>query len=84
MPDENASIGFNQLTFKATSSQYQTVNSTLPVQFQVLPDREPFIVIPEQRPSCPPGYTCPFEIEVQNIGDATDVFDLSIDQQLFG
>lgn len=81
MPDENASIGFNQLTFKATSSQYQTVNSTLPVQFQVLPDREPFIVIPEQRPSCPPGYTCPFEIEVQNIGDATDVFDLSIDQQ---
>lgn len=80
-PDENASIGFNQLTFLATSSQYQTVNTTLPVQFQVLPDREPFIVVPEQRPSCPPGYTCPFEIEVQNIGDATDVFDLSIDQQ---
>lgn len=81
MPDENATTGFNQLTFKATSSQYQTVNTTLPVQFQVLPDREPFIVIPEQRPSCPPGYTCPFEIEVQNIGDATDVFDLTIDQQ---
>ncbi|WP_438995756.1 COG1470 family protein, partial [Poseidonia sp.] len=56
------------------------VNTTLPVQFQVLPDREPLIIQPEKRPSCPPGYTCPFEVEIQNIGDATDVFDLGINQ----
>ena len=80
MPDENATTGFNQLTFTATSSQYQSVNTTLPVQFQVLPDREPLILQPEERPSCPPGYTCPFEVEIQNIGDATDVFDLDINQ----
>lgn len=77
-PDENATTGFEQMTFVGSSSQYAAVNTTLPVQFQVLPDREPFIVQPEVRPSCPPGYTCPFEIEVQNIGDATDVFDLSL------
>ena len=80
MPDENATTGFNQLVFTATSSQHQSVNTTLPVQFQVLPDREPLIIQPDERPACPPGYTCPFEVEIQNIGDATDVFDLVIDQ----
>lgn len=73
MPDENATTGFNQLTFTATSSQHQSVNTTLPVQFQVLPDREPLIIQPSERPACPPGYTCPFEVEVQNIGDATSM-----------
>jgi len=80
MPDENATTGFNQLVFTATSSQHQSVNTSLPVQFQVLPDREPLIIQPEERPSCPPGYTCPFDVEIQNIGDATDVFDLVLDQ----
>ena len=77
-PDANATTGFEQMSFVGTSSQYASVNTTLAVQFQVLPDREPFIVQPEVRPSCPPGYTCPFEVEIQNIGDATDVFDLSM------
>ena len=80
MPDENATTGFNQLTFTATSSQYQFVNTSLPVQFQVLPDREPLVIQPEERPSCPPGYTCTLDVEIQNIGDATDVFDLVINQ----
>ena len=79
-PDVNATTGFEQMTFIGTSSQYESINTTLPVQFQVLPDREPFIVQPEVRPTCPPGYSCPFTVEVQNIGDATDVFDLSIEQ----
>ncbi len=79
-PDENASTGFEQMTFKGTSSQYTTVNTTLALQYQVLPDREPLIIQPATRPTCPPGYTCSFEVEVQNIGDATDVFDLTIDE----
>ncbi len=78
-PDENATTGFEQMTFIGTSSQYQSINTTLPIQYQVLPDREPLIIQPETRPACPPGYTCPFEIEVRNIGDATDVFDISLD-----
>ena len=79
-PDANASTGFEQMTFLGTSSQHATVNTTLAVQYQVLPDREPLIIQPDNRPTCPPGYTCSFEVEVQNIGDATDVFDLTIDE----
>jgi len=78
-PDLNATTGLQQMIFKGSSNQYPEVNTTLPMQFQVLPDREPYIIAPEIAPLCPPGNTCPFTIEVQNIGDATDVFDLEID-----
>ena len=77
-PDVNATTGFTQMTFRGVSSQYSSVNTTLPLQFQVMPDREPYIVQPEFAPSCPPGSSCPFSVEVQNIGDATDVFELEI------
>ena len=80
MPSINESTGFTQMTFKAYSAYYNEVNTTLPVQFQVLADRIPLITEPEQRPSCPPGNTCTFSALVENIGAATDVFDLSIDQ----
>jgi len=79
-PDLNATTGLHQMTFKGISSQYSEVNTTLPMQFQVVPDREPYIVKPEITPSCPPGNTCYFSIEIQNLGDATDVFDLTIDR----
>ena len=78
-PDQNATTGLHQMSFIGTSSQYSEVNTTLPMQFQVVPDREPYIVKPETSESCPPGSTCPFSIEIQNLGDATDVFDLTID-----
>jgi len=80
MPGQNESTGFTQMTFKAYSNYYNEVNTTLPVQFQVLADRVPLITGPEQRPNCPPGNTCTFAVLVENIGAATDVFDLSIDQ----
>ena len=78
-PDENATTGLHQMTFRGVSSQYASINTTLPMQYQVIPDREPYIVKPEVSPACPPGSTCPFSIEVLNIGDATDVFDLTLD-----
>ena len=78
-PDENATTGLHQMTFKGVSSQYAQVNTTLPMQFQVVPDREPHIVKPEVSPSCPPGSTCYFSVDIENLGDATDVFDLTID-----
>jgi len=80
MPSINESTGFTQMTFKAYSAYYNEVNTTLPVQFQVLADRIPLITGPEFRPSCPPGNTCTFSALVENIGAATDVFDLTIDQ----
>ncbi len=78
-PDENATTGMYQMTFKGVSSQYANVNTTVAMQFQVIPDREPFIEKLEVAPSCSPGYSCPFSVKVENLGDATDVFELSID-----
>ena len=77
-PDANATNGFQQLIFIGTSSQYSYVNTTLAMQFQVVPDREPFIVRPESAPRCPPGSSCGFTVEIQNLGGAVDVFELSI------
>ena len=79
-PGQNASTGLHQMTFKGTSSQYLEVNTTLQMQYQVVPEREPYIVKPDNPQSCPPGETCYFSVEVRNLGDATDVFDLTIDR----
>ena len=78
-PDQNASIGFQQMNIRITSSQYPDVYTDLPVQFLVKADRIPIISPPSIRPSCPPSYTCTFEVGLSNEGGATDVFDLSTD-----
>ena len=78
-PDENASIGFQQMSVNISSSQYPEVYTVLPIQFLVKADRIPVIVPPSVRPSCPPSYTCTFEVGLTNEGGATDVFDLSMD-----
>ena len=81
-PDIDATIGLYQITFQGTSSQYNSVSSQLNMQFEVMPDRIPMIILPNPNPSCQPGNTCTFTIGVDNIGGATDVFDLSIDTQI--
>jgi len=78
-PDQNASIGFQQMSVDIVSQAYASVSTTLPVQFLVKADRIPVIIQPVTRPSCPPSYTCTFEIEMTNDGDATDVFDITLD-----
>ncbi len=78
-PDENTSIGLHQMSVEISSEQYSAVSTTLPVQFLVQADRIPIVTPPAVRPSCPPSYSCTFEIDLENIGDATDVFDLSYD-----
>ena len=78
-PDINASIGFTQMTVDIVSQQYASVTTSLPVQFLVKADRIPVIQLPAVRPSCPPTYTCTFEVGLTNEGDASDVFDVGID-----
>ena len=75
-PDANATTGFTQMTFVGTSMQQPSVYVTEAMQFQVLADRMPFIHQPEVKPKCSPGSSCIFQVEVSNIGQATDVFDL--------
>ena len=78
-PDSMANQGLYQVTFTANSNQYNMVQSQLNMQFQVIPDRIPEIILPSSIPSCQPGNTCTFEVGVTNIGGATDVFDIQID-----
>lgn len=79
MPDVNASIGYQQMSIDVVSKQYPNVNTTLPVQFLVKADRIPSIVTPPTKPNCPPTYSCSFDVQITNLGDATDVFDLMLD-----
>ena len=81
-PDINATVGLYQIIFKASSSQYNTINSQLSIQLEVIPDRIPDIQPPNPNPSCPPGTTCTFTVAIDNIGGASDVFDLSINSQI--
>ena len=75
-PSPNATVGFVPLTFEASSLQNPSFSVQEPMQYQVSADRIPFIHIPETKPKCAPGSSCAFFIEVENIGQATDVFDL--------
>ena len=77
-PSPNASVGFVPLTFMATSIQNPSFSVQEQMQFQVSADRIPHIHIPEVKPKCAPGSSCAFYVEVENIGQATDVFDLQV------
>lgn len=75
-PSPNATVGFVPLVFAANSLQNPSFIVQEPMQYQVSADRIPFIHIPETKPKCAPGSSCAFFIDVENIGQATDVFDL--------
>ena len=77
-PSPNASVGFVPLTFKASSLQNPSFSVEEQMQFQVSADRIPHIHVPEVKPKCAPGSSCAFYVDVENIGQATDVFDLDV------
>jgi uncharacterized membrane protein len=77
-PGPNESVGFVPLTFMASSLQNPSFSVQEGMQFQVSADRIPHIHVPEVKPRCAPGSSCAFYIEVENIGQATDVFDLQV------
>ena len=80
-PDNNATTGFTQMSFIGTSMQQSSVYVSEPMQFQVLADRIPFIHQPDVKPKCAPGSSCIFELEISNIGQATDVFDIETESK---
>ena len=75
-PDMDANVGFVPLTFVVNSLQNPSFSVQEGMQYQVSADRIPFIHNPETKPKCAPGSSCVFFIDVENIGQATDVFDL--------
>ena len=80
-PSSNATVGFVPLTFMATSLQNPAFSVLEPMQFQVSADRIPYIQVPETKPKCAPGSSCVFFVDVENIGQATDVLDLQVTQK---
>jgi uncharacterized membrane protein len=78
-PGPNTSIGFHPMQLKLHSELYPSIATNVNLQYQVLADRIPMIYPPSPKPSCPPTYSCSFEVSVENIGAATDVFDLNLD-----
>jgi uncharacterized membrane protein len=78
-PDLNSTVGLVPMTFNA-STDHSDVYATSPMSFTVLADRIPVLKVPEVRPSCPAQQSCPFTVELENQGGASDVFDLDVDQ----
>ena len=81
MVDENSSQGNIPVTVNVSSNLYPDVEHGVDTIFKVLPDRLPEIIIPEFTPRCTPGDTCDFPVEIRNIGEATDVFTIGIEDK---
>ena len=47
---------------------------------KVLPDRLPDVFV-LKLPRCPPGSTCNFPVTIANVGQATDVFSISVEEK---
>ena len=78
-PDLNSSVGLVPMTFNA-STDHSDVYAISPMSFTVLADRIPVLKEPEARPSCPAQQSCPFTVDLSNLGGASDVFDLNVDE----
>ena len=79
--DENESQGSIPVTVNVTSNQYSDIQHGVQTVIKILPDRLPDIIVPEFTPRCSPGTTCNFPVTVENVGEATDVFALSIEDK---
>ena len=78
MIDENASQGNIPVTVNVTSNTYSDIEDGLQSTIKILPDRLPDVILPDPTPRCAPGTTCQFPVKIANIGEATDVFTLAI------
>ena len=81
MIDENSSQGNIPVTVNVTSNAYPDIQSGIQTIIKILPDRLPNVILPEFTPRCAPGNTCSFPVTIENIGEATDVFTLSIEDK---
>ena len=81
MVDENSTQGNIPVTVNVTSNAYPDIQSGIQTIIKILPDRLPNIIVPEFTPRCGPGDTCSFPVMIENIGEATDVFALSIEDK---
>ena len=79
--DENASQGNIPVTVNVTSNQYPDIEDGLQSIVKILPDRLPSVIPPDPTPRCAIGNICHFPVMIENIGEATDVFTISIEDK---
>lgn len=79
--DENASQGNIPVTVNVTSNIYADVEDGLESTIKILPDRLPDVIRPDPTPRCAPGTTCQLPVSIENIGEATDVFTITIEDK---
>ena len=81
MVDENASQGNIPVIVNVTSNTHSDIQDSITTSVKVLPSRIPDLIVPEFTPRCKPGQTCMFPVELRNIGEATDVFNISVEDK---
>ncbi len=77
-PGANASTGNQSFTFSAHSMEYSNVKDSSTAKINVLPDHIPSIIELQTTPTCAAGNSCEFFVQVENIGDSIDTFDLTV------
>jgi uncharacterized membrane protein len=76
--DENSSMGNIPVTVNVSSNDFPNIGAGVETITKILPDRIPDVIVPDITPRCRSGTTCDFPILLQNIGEATDVFDITV------
>jgi len=79
--DDNSSMGSNDIIVKIQSSSAVSIQKSLTVSVSVLATNIPNIILPAQDARCLPGSSCSFAIEVENIGEASGLFDIEISEK---
>ncbi|MDP6010460.1 MAG: hypothetical protein QF707_01575 [Candidatus Poseidoniaceae archaeon] len=77
-PGPNASTGNQTFTLKINSLEQGTVSDQMNAVIRVLPDHVPLILEQTDMPTCFAGYSCEFFVDVDNIGDSSDIFDITV------
>ena len=77
-PGPNASIGNQSFTININSHEQNTVSDQMNAVIRVLPDHIPLILEQVNMPTCVAGYSCEFFVDIDNVGDSLDIFDIMV------
>ena len=80
-PKVGESPGFYPTEVKLSSVTHGMISDSINLQLEVEPDRIPEFSEISASPRCPPGNTCTYSVYLNNVGGASDVFDLSLSYQ---
>lgn len=80
--NSNSTQGNYPINVRVNSNTHEGVNASVNTTIKILPSRLPEIQVPEVSPRCNPGTNCDFLVQVNNIGEASDVFTVSVEDKV--